>query len=265
MDGSGDTLTHRQEQMLRQLRTRHGRRKAEHCLVEGVRCCREMLALRPDLVEFAVCAASFAAAGELPGLTMVRVSDDAFRAWSSTLASQGVLLVARRPELPSATAPARPWLPILDRVADPGNVGTILRTVRAAGIAEVWLTSGAADPFGDKVIRAAMSAQFALAIREFRSLAEAVAEFRRCGGGTVYRTDCHGGESLYAVDELFAGSAIVFGSEAEGVGEVFGARAVTIPMPGGGESINVAQAATVFCAEFLRRTLAGGSPGLAGA
>jgi len=251
---SAGTLTHRQEQMLRQLRTRHGRRKAEHCLVEGVRCCREMLALRADLVEFAVCAASFAAATELPGLAPVRVSDEAFRGWSATLASQGVLLVARRPEPPPASAPPRPWLPILDRVADPGNVGTILRTVRAAGIAEAWLTSGAADPFGDKVIRAAMAAQFALAIREFRSLAEAVAEFRRRGGGVVYRTDCHGGESLFRVDGLFAGSAIIFGSEAEGAGEAEGATAVTIPMPGGGESINVAQAATVFCAEYLRRS-----------
>jgi TrmH family RNA methyltransferase len=145
-------------------------------------------------------------------------------------------------------------VPVLDRVADPGNLGTILRTVRAVGVTEVWLTSGTADPFSDKVIRAALSAQFALVLREFRDLAAVDGEFRRRGGTGMYRTDPHSGVSLFDLPRLFAGGAIIFGSEAQGAAGLDGATTVTIPMPGGGESINVAQAATVFCGEFVRRT-----------
>lgn len=249
-------LTHRQEQLLRQLRHRHGRKQVACCLGEGLRCCREMLALRPDLFEFALCAASFPLARDLPGLVVTVLPDQEFAQWSTTVATQGVLVVMRRPAPPPAPAtPPQPWVPVLDRIADPGNLGTILRTVRAVGVTEAWLTAGTADPFSDKVIRAALAAQFALVLREFPDLAAVAAELRRRGGGPLFRTDPHGGVTLFAAPDLFAASAIVLGSEAAGAGELNGTLAVTIPMPGGGESLNVAQAATMFCGEFIRRGL----------
>jgi len=247
-------LTRRQTQLIRQLRQRHGRRKLPYCLGEGLRCCRELLALRPELVELAVCAESFPLACELPDLAAIALPDHEFAALSQLPSPQGILLVLHRPEQPpSSDLPPHPWVPVLDRLADPGNLGTILRTVRAVGVTEVWVTAGTVDPYGDKAIRTGLGAQFALAIREHPDLAAAAAELRRRNGGGVFRTDPHGGALWHEAAALFTHSAIIFGSEAGGAGKLDEAMAVTIPMPGGGESLNVAQAVTILCGEFLRR------------
>ena len=81
-----------------------------------------------------------------------------------------------------------PFALVLDRVGDPGNFGPILRTARAVGLHEVWLTRGTADPFSDKVVRSASGAQFSLKIRYGGDLTELAADLRKLGVKTCYRT-----------------------------------------------------------------------------
>ncbi|MDD5728341.1 MAG: TrmH family RNA methyltransferase, partial [Victivallales bacterium] len=70
----------------------------------------------------------------------------------------------------------------------------------------------------------------------------------------AYLTDPHQGRSLYTEKGLYQKSLLVIGSEAHGAGPLPGAATVTIPMPGNSESLNVAQAATIFIFEYVRRT-----------
>lgn len=251
-----DSLSRREESLLRALRTRHGRRGAEYCLCDGFRSSCEILMKRPDLVEFVVLRED-AAGLPLPPFSgrKIVLPAEAFESVAVTVHSQGILVLARRPEPLALSAPCTdPFVTVLDRIGDPGNFGTILRTVRAAGLHEVWITEGTADPFSDKAVRAASGAQFAVGIRFAENLRAAAEALRKLGCPTVFRTLPAGGENLFRTPDVFERSAVVFGCEATGVSELEGARSLHIPMPGDAESLNVAQAATIVLFEYVRRS-----------
>jgi TrmH family RNA methyltransferase len=246
-------LSSKQKSLIKTLYTRHGRKKHELCVCEGVRCCRELVQLRPDLVNLAVCSEDFDTA-TIGNIEFSRIPRNEFDSLSATVIPQGCLIVAGKTDMtPGDTVPADPFIIALDRVSDPGNLGTIIRTVRAVGLKELWLTEGTADPFSDKVIRSALASQYALKMRLFPDLNAIVCELRKFGYGRIFKTDPKGGTDCFAEKNLFSKSAVVFGSEAHGVGDIDGSIPLVIPMPGKIESINVAQAATVILFEAVRR------------
>ena len=247
-------LTRKQESLIRSLYTRHGRRKAKCCVCEGLRAARELYALRPELVRFTGAAEEGRNALPIPG-QYILVGEEKMRELSGTVNSQGILAVAAIPEEPPADeAPADPFLFVLDQLGDPGNFGTICRTLRAAGLTELWYTKGSSDPFGDKAVRSALGAQFALKLRSFENLAALSAAAKRFGYAETWLTDPHDGESCFTAADLYNRSVIVIGGEANGVSPLEGAKHVMIPMPGNYESLNAAQAATIFLFEYVRRS-----------
>ena len=247
------TLNRRQAALIADLRSRHGRKDSDLCLCDGLRACSEVIRLRPDLLESVILREDFSADLESP-VEPVRLSAGEFQKIAQTVHSQGIITVSRRPEAVAPDAPpADPFALVLDQVRDPGNLGTIIRTARAAGLHEIYLTKGCADPWQDKVIRSASGAQFALGLRFYRDLDELAAILRRIGIGTFYRTLPAGGENLFKADGIFSGSAVILGCESTGVSALEGASGLNIPMPGTAESLNVAQAATVILFEYVRR------------
>ncbi len=251
-------LSRRQESLIRSLYTRHGRRKAECCVCEGVRAAGELFLRAPELVCFTVATESGASAFPVIPGDLFLVSDAKMRELAGTVSSQGILVVASVPaEPPDDEIPADPFLLALDRLGDPGNFGTICRTLRAAGLHELWYTKGSVDPFGDKAIRSAMGAQFALKLRGFETLEALRERAKSFGFPTVWLTDPHGGENCFTAPDLYDRSVIVIGGEANGVAPLKDARRVLIPMPGNYESLNAAQAATIFLFEHVRRLTGG--------
>jgi RNA methyltransferase, TrmH family len=251
-------LTKKQESLIKSLYTRHGRKKNNLCICEGKRSVADLLMSKPELVKFTVIAESNQNSSPDNVINPFIVSDRKFSELSATVASQGILAVVERPELLSADIkPVDPFILVLDRLADPGNFGSILRTARAIGLTEVWYTAGSVDPFNDKVIRAAMASQFVVGMRCFANLKELSCELKRFGYDKIFRTDPHQGESCFASEELFSHSAIIIGNEADGVASLDDSVDVTIPMPGSAESLNAAQAATVILFEYIRRHLPG--------
>ena len=247
-------LTRKQESLIRSLYTRHGRRKAKCCVCEGLRAARELYTLRPDLVRFTVATEAGSNALAIPGECCI-VGEEKMRELSGTVNSQGILAVAAIPEEPSPDErPADPFLFAVDRLGDPGNFGTICRTLRAAGLSELWYTKGSIDPYGDKAVRSALGAQFALSLRSFENLATLRDQAAEFGYSKVYLTDPHTGEDCFRCSGLFDRSVVVIGAEADGVSALDGAARVTIPMPGNYESLNAAQAATIFLFEYVRRS-----------
>ncbi len=144
---------------------------------------------------------------------------------------------------------------VLERVQDPGNVGTILRSAAACGIRRIILGEDSVDVWSPKVLRAGMGAHFLLDLYPRTDLA-----LWRAGYRGVVRATALGGldnRSLYELD-LRGGSAWLFGNEGSGVsGAMLEAAdvAVHIPMPGATESLNVAMAATVCLFEQMRQRL----------
>ena len=248
-------LTKNQEALIKALYTRHGRKKYELCICEGVRCCADFLAASPELLELLVCTEDFS--HDFDRYNPVRIPESQFSKLSATIASQGILAVAKKPvTVPESKPPADPFIFVLDRVGDPGNFGTILRTAKAAGLKELWYTAGSVDPFNDKVLRSAMAAQFTIGLRQFADLETLKQALTAFGYTRFYRTDPHQGANCFTAPDLFNKSVVIIGSEAEGAGELDGSVPVTIPMPGNSESLNAAQAATIFLFEYVRRTFA---------
>ena len=247
-------LTKKKESLIRSLGTRHGRRESGFCIVEGLRTAREAVQLRPDLLELCILRDDTVFPWA-PQEKTVRVPEKQFSSLCGTINSQGILLLCCEPGYLAPETPLNDsWVLLLDRVADPGNFGTILRTARAAGLHELTIIKGGVDPFGEKALRSGMGAQFAMGIRKFDSLEDAAEHLKKSGVKTFYRTEPSGGNSVFKEDKLFEQSAIILGNEANGADELEGSIPLVIPMPGSAESLNVAQAGTVVLFEYVRRS-----------
>ncbi len=243
------------QKLVSNLSSRHFRKKEGLYLVEGIRCCSEAISKASESILYYICSESFRSSShfiDIPSLTPIILSDSSFSALSETETPQGIILVLKTPVLTPASSLSSPFTLILDCVSDPGNLGTILRTAWAVGLDSVWLVKGSADPFSPKSIRSGMGAQFSLRLHLFDSLNDAVSRSRALGTSEVWCTLPEKGISIYDNDFVLSGSTLIIGNEANGISQPDIGRSVTIPMPGHAESLNAAQAATVFLIDSLR-------------
>ncbi len=240
---------------------RHWRKKNGLCVAEGLRVAREAVTRRPGDAVALLCNSTFRASpqgGEFEqlakdhSLRLCVVSDKEFASVAETETTQGVAAVMHIPEPVPPTSAGTPFTLILDHVSDPGNLGTILRTAWAVGLSACWLVKGSADPFSPKAIRAGMGAQFAVQTHLFEDLEAAVSLARSFGAREIWCTMPAAGVSIFDPEFQVRDCALVIGNEANGITHPELGRAVTIPMPGHAESLNAAQAATVFLIESLR-------------
>ena len=154
---------------------------------------------------------------------------------------------------PATTAPGEFCL-LLDDVQDPGNVGSMLRSAAAAGVAQAFLSKHCAFAWSPKVLRAGQGAHFCLDIHEDVDLPAWAAAYREARGEVVAAV-ASGGASLYDA-RLVGRVALAVGNEGAGLNPALVAQAtqqVTIPMPGGMESLNAAAAAAVCLFECVRQ------------
>ena len=184
--------------------------------------------------------------GEIETLML---TESMFRDLSGTVTPVGVLAVIAIPPAPTGSVPGSCIL--LDGIQDSGNVGTILRTAAAAGIADAILGPGCASPWSPKVLRAGQGAHFRLRIRQHKSLHTFIRQYQ----GKSLATVVHGGTSIFAT-QLRGHLAWIFGSEGQGVSAELMTAAterVMIPMQAGSESLNVTAAAAVCLFESVRQ------------
>jgi TrmH family RNA methyltransferase len=190
----------------------------------------------------------------VPARTRVLLPDRLFDALAQVATPVGILAVIATPAPPAIPEEVGDAI-LLEGLQDAGNLGSILRTAAAAGVTQVFLSPGSAFAWSPKVLRAGMGAHFALTIHENVPL-ETLAG--RCRGKLI-ATDARGGEPLDAAD-LTGPVAWIFGNEGAGISASLAARAtdrMSIPMPGGAESLNVAAAAAVCLFEQARQRRAG--------
>lgn len=231
------------------------RRKTGHTLLDGVHLVEAYLAAGgvPDLLAVsasgmasAECAALLAAAQTAQKVVL---GDALFAEISPVETPTGLLALIA---VPHAAAPENPeFCLLLEDIQDPGNLGSILRSAAAAGAQVAWLSTGCADAWSPKVLRAGMGAHFALAIEERVDLAAKLAAFR----GLSVATGLHAEKSLYDLD-LRGPVAFLIGNEGAGLSPALQGAAsetVTIPMPGRIESLNAAAAAAVCLFERVRQ------------
>lgn len=121
-------------------------------LVEGIKLVNECLAVGFE-VEYLICTEKFADNYQNP----IVVTDELFLRISSEKTPQGVMAVTKIP-IYGLTSPQNSCI-LLDRLQDPGNVGTIIRTANAAGYGEIYMIN-CTDPYSPKAVRASMGGVF---------------------------------------------------------------------------------------------------------
>jgi TrmH family RNA methyltransferase len=145
-------------------------------------------------------------------------------------------------------------LVVLAEVRDPGNLGTILRTARAAGAGGVFLTKGTVDVYNPKVVRASAGALFHVPVAREVAVPWVLAEL---GARNIRRVAADPtATATYDEVDMRGPSALVFGNEAWGLpGEAVAAvdDRASIPMRASAESLNVGIAAAVFLFEAVRQ------------
>ncbi len=242
---------------VRSLYRKSVRHREKRLVVEGLRLVEEMneagqepaFAFHTQAFSARVEGRALLGALRSTGREVLPVSDGVMRAMAGTKSPQGILAVLPFPEV----APHAPALVlILDQLRDPGNLGTILRSAEAAGAGRVITAKGTVDVFSPKVVRGAMGAHFRLSILYDCEWKEILGELE---GRQVLLADPAGEVPYFEVDWT-QHTTLIVGGEAHGPrpeARELASGAVSIPMQGGAESLNVAVATSIILFEAARQ------------
>lgn len=191
-------------------------------------------------------------------LAVAEVSVDDFVGISDTIHSQGIVAVVHR-RAPDCDAlerlrqSPRCLLLAIEKLHDPGNLGTVLRTADWLGVDGLIVGPNCVEVHNPKVVRASMGAIFRLPIHEVTEFVDLLRKLQMFGA-VLYGAD-QSGDFPYTTLRFAPKKVLVLGDEIEGlspaVKEIIHHR-VSIPKRGGGESLNVAIAAAILLAEMCR-------------
>ncbi len=261
---------------LQDLYTTRGRKKSGLFLMEGPHLLEALLNAgiaprevyyQPELLQRTskgrALLERLAHATDLSDQQLVEVSERVMEALSDAQTSQGVVSVLTREAFSPARIQARRAsikrhvLLILDNIADPGNMGTILRTALAADVHEVLLAGNCVDYYNPKVIRSAAGAHVALPI-EADLAWDAIAERVALHYGDVPRVLLAEAKSphVYYEQDLATPFALIIGNEAQGPSteaRELATREIAIPLANDVESLNAAMAAGIILYEAVRQ------------
>jgi 23S rRNA (guanosine2251-2'-O)-methyltransferase len=236
-----------------------GRQAVRELLLAGARRTREVI-LAGDLDPAPILDEIIDLADEAK-VPVRELSRSKFEAMTRTEASQGVLALAQplRPaDLDDLLEPGAdgspPFLLLLDRVTDPGNLGAILRTAECAGVSGVVLPRHRAAHVTPTVAKAAAGAIEHLPMTAVAGLPAAMSRLRDAGVWIV-GLDAGGDRSIHDLPVAAEPVALVLGAEGPGLSRLVRERCDTvasIPLAGVLDSLNVSAAAAVACYEVAR-------------
>ena len=183
------------------------------------------------------------------------LSDKLFEQLSQTETTQGIMAIVEKPELSPDLFLNRGGgnFIVLDRLQDPGNIGTILRTADAAGYELAIVMKGTADVFSPKAVRAATGSLFRMPV-VFMDSVDELMEFTRAAGMKLVAT-CFDTDRYYYDENLKGNIALIIGNEGSGISRELiecSDLKIKIPMHGNIESLNASVAAGILMYEAVR-------------
>jgi len=259
-------ITSRQNQRVKdaaKLRDRRARQASGRTLVDGRRELSRALDVGVRLIEVFVCREllladeieALMARLDAAGAIVSEVTEAVFGKLAFGDRAEGVVAVIETPtqSLGDLALPPRSLVAVLEGVEKPGNVGAVLRSANAAGVAAVLVADGRTDLWNPAAIRASLSAIFALPVCQCTS--DAAIAWLRERKLPIFAARPNAAVS-YTEADLSAGGAIVLGSEAHGLSDVWTAddvRPIALPMQGVVDSLNVSVTAAVLFYEAMRQ------------
>ena len=259
------TITSKDNELIkhiRKLKDKKYRDESNEYVVEGVKLVEEAVKENAKIKQIIVCEDT-TRTYEIPTHIMleiakyecISVSDKIFNIITQVTNPQGIMAIIEKNAQNAKIDYTQDIIVVLDDVQDPGNLGTILRTVDSIGLNQIIVSKGTADAFNSKVVRSTMGAIFRIKIIEVENLAQAIKEMRKHHFKLMV-TSLQTKNSIYYID--FNKKIIVIGNEANGVSKEIQDMAdekAKIPMLGRTESLNASVAAGVVMYEYVRQKL----------
>lgn len=259
------TITSKDNELIkhiRKLKDKKYRDESNEYVVEGVKLVEEAVKENAKIKQIIVCEDT-TRTYEIPTHIMleiakyecISVSDKIFNMITQVTNPQGIMAIIEKNAQNAQIDYTQDIIVVLDDVQDPGNLGTILRTVDSIGLNQIIVSKGTADAFNSKVVRSTMGAIFRIKIIEVENLAQAIKEMRKHHFKLMV-TSLQTKNSIYDID--FNKKIIVIGNEANGVSKEIQDMAdekAKIPMLGRTESLNASVAAGVVMYEYVRQKL----------
>ena len=247
---------------IKKLKDKKFRDETNEYIVEGIKLVREAIEEAVNIKTIVVCedceyTESFEQSllYEIAKYNCIYVTKKLFLSITDVVNPQGILAVVEKGDSIDKIDYKEDIILALDGIQDPGNLGTILRTVYSVGLNQILVSKGTADCYNPKVVRSTMGAIFRIKIIEVENLAQAIKEMRKHHFKLMV-TSLQTKNSIYDID--FYKKIIVIGNEANGVEpniQDMADEKAKIPMLGRTESLNASVAAGVVMYEYVRQKL----------
>ena len=247
---------------IKKLKDKKYRDENNEYIVEGVKLIEEAVNENAKIKKIIICEDT-TRTYEIPTNVMLEiakyeciyVTDKIFSSITQVTNPQGIMAIIEKNTQNQEIDYSQDIIVVLDDVQDPGNLGTILRTVDSIGLNQIIVSKETADSYNPKVVRSTMGAIFRIKIIEVEDLKQTIKEIKKHHFKLMV-TSLQTENSIYDID--FNKKIIVIGNESNGVSkeiqEMADEKAI-IPMLGKTESLNASVAAGIVMYEYVRQKL----------
>ena len=232
---------------MRSLAAKKGRQETGLHLIEGERLVREAISSGADIAELFIEEGREVEDMAFSAPRVYTVSRRVMESMTDTGTPQWICAAVRTQDTTPPESYPQGLIVALDRVQDPGNLGTILRTADAMGAAGLLLGGGCADPFGPKVLRSTMGSVYHIPLWQGELTAE-LAKLREAGFSLI----CGHLAGTEVLPEVGDKCVLIIGNEGNGVSDEVAdmCKKYRLPMYGRAESLNASVAAGILMYEI---------------
>ena len=247
---------------IRKLKEKKYREEYNEFIIEGIKTIKEAIEEKADIKTIVVCedcekqgVFDKKLMYEIAKYNCIYVNEKVFDTITDVMNHQGMLAVVSKKQRMSKIDYKEDLIIILDNIQDPGNLGTIIRTVDSAGIKQIVVSKESVEAYSSKVIRSTTGAIFRVNIIEVEDLEKTIKEIKK-KGFRVYASVLGHNKGIYDIN--YKKTAVIIGNEANGISENIlnvSDEFITIPMLGKTESLNAAVATSIIIYEYVRQKL----------
>lgn len=247
---------------VKKLKEKKYRDQSQEFIIEGIKLVKEAIEEKANIKQIIICD-NCEDSGIIPKDLMyeiakyncVYVTENILKTMSDVNAPQGIMAIIGRNNNENNIDYNQDIIVVLDDIQDPGNLGTILRTVDSIGLNQILVSKGTVDCYNPKVVRSTMGAIFRIKIIECVDLEQTLKEIQKNNFKLVV-SSLQTNNSLYDIN--FNKKVIIIGNEAKGVEPQIQKMAdekIKIPMLGKTESLNASVATGIILYEYVRQKI----------
>lgn len=247
---------------IRKLKEKKYRDEYGEYIVEGIKLINEAIEEKQEVKTIIICdncnkteEINQSSLYEVAKHKCIYVDEKVFHSITEVQNPQGILAVIGKQRDKEDIDYSEDVIVILDDIQDPGNLGTILRTVDSVGLKQIIVSKKSGDVFNSKVVRSTMGAIFRVNVIESEDLTETIKQLKKRKFNVV-ATSLNTDKSIYDIE--YKRTVIIIGNEANGVSkeiQEISDKKIKIPMIGKTESLNASVATGIVLYEYVRQKL----------